>query len=141
MTTNAIAGVGTEFKRADTDSSGTTYTAIAEVNSIEGPGMTRETIDVTSLDSTGGYREFITGFRDGGEVRLEMNFERDGYEQMRLDFEDDDVHGYQIVLPDTGATTLDFDAYVTDLPLSISPDDKITTTVTLKVTGQVTLTS
>jgi predicted secreted protein len=140
MPTNAIAGVGTVFNRQD-DNSSAVFNAIAEVNSITGPSMTRDFIDATSLDSTGGYREFIGGFRDGGQVVLNMNFERDGFEQMRLDFASDDAVGYQIVLPDDSATTLDFDAFVTDLPLTISPDDKVTVDVTLKITGEVTLTS
>lgn len=135
---DAIAGVGAQFKRESDESSGV-FAAIAEINSIAGPGMTRDTIDVTNLDSTGGYREFITGFRDGGEVTLEMNFTLDGYNQMKDDFEDDDTHDYQIVLPDTGETTLEFAALVTSLPLSVPTDDKITISITLKVTGQVTL--
>ena len=137
---DAIAGVGVVFNRED-DLSSLEYDAIAEINSITGPSMTREFIDVTSLDSTGGYREFIGGFRDGGTVVLNMNFTRDGYEQMRLDFEDDDSHNYQIVIPGADGPTLDFAAFVTDLPISITPDDKITVDVTLKVTGEVSLTS
>jgi len=137
---DAIAGVGTLFNRENDASSGV-YTAIAEINSITGPSMSRSSIDVTSLDSTGGYRQFISGFRDAGEVVLSMNFTRDTYEQMRLDFADDDSHNYQIVLPDTGATTLDFAAFVMNLPLSIPFDDKITVDVTLKITGPVDLTS
>ena len=113
---DAIAGVGAAFKRGD-GASPEVFTAIAEINSITGPSMTRETIDVTSLDSTGGYREYITGFRDGGEVTLVMNFTRDGWEAMRIDFTTDDTVNYQIVMPDTGATELNFAAYVTDLPI------------------------
>lgn len=137
---DAVAGVGTVFNRENDDSSGQ-YTAIAEINSITGPSMSRSSIDVTSLDSTDGYREFISGFRDAGEVVLNMNFTRETYEQMRLDFEDDDSHNYQIVLPDTGETTLDFAAFVMNLPLSIPFEDKITVDVTLKITGPVDLTS
>ena len=137
---NAIAGVGTSFER-ESDSSSGVYVAIAEVNSITGPGMTRAFIDVTSLDSTGGYREFIGGFRDAGQVVCNMNFTLDGYAQMKIDFQSDDAVNYQIVLPDTGATTLAFAAFVTDLPLTITPDDKVTCDVTLKITGEVTLTS
>lgn len=137
---DAIAGVGTAFKRGD-GASAETFTAIAEVNSITGPTMTREFIDVTSLDSTAGYREFITGFRDAGQVTLNMNFTRDGFEQMRLDFVDDNSHNYQIVLPDASTTTLDFAGFVTDLPVSVPTDDKVTVDVTIKITGEVTLTS
>ena len=138
--TQAIAGVGCQFKREGDSSSGV-FHAIAEVNSIKGPSMTRGFIDVTSLDSTGGYKEFIGGFRDGGQVTLNMNFTIGGYGQMLADFEDDDSHDYQIVLVDTGATTIEFAAFVTDLPLSITPEDKVSVDVTLKVSGQVTLTS
>ena len=141
MPSNAFSGVGTSFKRAVTDSSGTTFAAIAEVNSITGPGKTRATIDVTSLDSTGGYREFIASFRDAGEVSLEMNFTRDGFVVLNTDFEAETARAYQIVLPDTGATTLDFDAFVVDLGMAIPLDDKVTATVTLKITGQVILSS
>jgi len=140
MPSSAIAGVGTVFNRGDGASS-EAFTSIAEVNSISGPTMSRDFIDVTSLDSTDGYREFIGGFRDGGQLTLNMNFTRDGFEQMRLDFEDDDSINYQIVLPDAGNTTLDFAAFVTDLPLTITPDDKVTVDVTMKITGHVTLTS
>lgn len=141
MASNAFSGVGTVFNRGDTESSGTTFTAIAEVNSITGPDMTRDQIDVTSLDSTGGYREFIAGFRDGGEVTLEMNFTLDGYDGLKADFEDDDKRLYQIVLSDTGNTTFEFWGLVTALGLAVPMDDKVTATVTIKISGQVTLSS
>lgn len=137
---NAIAGVGTSFKRSDMASS-PVFTAIAEINSIDGPSMTRDTIDVTSLDSTGGYREFIGGFRDGGEISLEMNFTLAGYDDLKADYESDSARDYQIVLPDTGATTFGFSAIVTGIGIAIPTDDKITANVTLKVSGQVTLTT
>ena len=47
----------------------------------------------------------------------------------------------QIVLPDTNNTTFDFTAYVTDLGMAIPFEDKVTATVTLKITGQITMTS
>lgn len=137
---DAISGVGTQFKRGD-GASNETFTAIAEVNSITGPGMTRSFIDVTSLDSTGGWREFITSFRDGGTISLNMNYTMSGYNDMLEDFENDSSVNYQLVLPDTGNTTLEFAAYVTDLPMTIAMDDKIAMNVTMKISGQVTLTT
>lgn len=137
---NAIAGVSTSFQRESGTSSGV-YVAIAEVINISGPGMSRDTIDVTNLDSSGGYREFIAGFRDGGEVTLTMNFTVDGYEQMHLDFANDTAINYQIVLPDAGEYTLGFAGLVTALPLSIPTDQQVTMDVTIKITGEVTSTS
>jgi predicted secreted protein len=133
----AKAGVGTQFRRW----SGSAWVKIAEINSISGPNMSRDTIDVTSLDSTGGYREFIGGFRDGGTVQLAMNFLRATIDTMKTDFETDDLQNYEIVLPDDETTTLEFTGLVTELPLEIPPDDKITMTVSIKVSGQVTLNS
>ena len=141
MPSNAIAGVGTIFGRSGSSESEGGYVAIAEVNSITGPSMTRDFIDVTSLDSTGGYREFIGGFRDGGDVSLNMNFTFDGYNQMLTDFESDSAVYYIITLPDTAGTSVTFAAFVTDLPLGITPDDKVTIDVTLKITGQVLIQS
>lgn len=138
MPSSAFSGVGTQFKRSNMASS-PSYTAIAEVNNIDGPNMSRDTIDVTNLDSTGGYREFIGGFRDGGEVNLEMNFTLAGYDQMKDDFESDALVDYQIVLPDTGATTLQFSAFVTSLGVSVPTDDKVTASVTFKISGAMTL--
>lgn len=136
---DAIASVGTQFRRYDPST--TSWVRQAEVLSINGPTKTRETIDVTNLDSTGGYREFIASFRDGGTVQLSMNFTRTTYEQMNDDFEDDEAKNYEIVLPDAETTTLEFVAFVTDLPLAIAVGNQVTADVTLKVTGQPVLNS
>jgi len=119
---------------------GTTWDAIAEINSISGPTMTRETIDVTSLDSTGGYREFIGGFRDGGTVQLAMNFTEATYAIMKADFEDSAEKNYDIVLITAESTyfSLEFSGVVTECPIEVTADDKVTSSVTIKVSGEVT---
>jgi predicted secreted protein len=133
----AIAGVGTEFRRWTAPS----WVAIAEINNISGPTMSRETIDTTALDTVGGYRTFITGFRDAGTVSFSMNFTRTGYETMKDDFESATVQQYEIVLPDDENTTLEFSGLVTECPLDIPPDDKVTADITIKITGSVTINS
>ena len=45
-------------------------TLIAGLTEISGVDMSADTIDVTTLDSTGGYRDFISGFKDAGEIGL-----------------------------------------------------------------------
>jgi len=136
---DAVSGVGTLFRRwnASTGAWGT----ISEINTVTGPSMTRDTIDVTTLGSTDGYREFIAGFRDGGTVVLSMNFTRAQYDTMKDDFESDTLVNYEVVLPDASTTTLEFEGLVTELPLVIAPDDKITLDVTIKISGTVTLNS
>ena len=135
---DAKAGVGTEFRRWDGSGS---WDTMSEINSITGPGMTRDVIDVTSLDSTDGYREFITGFRNAGTISLSMNFTRAMYDMMKGDFESDTLQNYEIVLPDADNTTLEFEGLVTELPLTIPPDDKITADVTIQISGSVAINS
>jgi len=130
----AISSVGTKFYRWPASSDA--WAAISEVLSVEGPTQSRETIDVTSLDSTGGYREFIGSFRDGGTVTLSMNFIRANYDLLHTDFEDDTPGNYKIVLPDTDHTTIEFEGLVQEMPLSASVGAQVTANVTIKVTGE-----
>ncbi len=136
---DAVSGAGTEFRRWN--SSTGAWAKIAEINSISGPRATHATIDVTSLDSTGGYREFITGFRDAGTVTLNMNFTRSGWETMQTDFESDTAVNYEIVLPDAENTTIEFQGLVTECPLDIPMDNKITCSIVIKISGQITVAS
>ena len=136
MTVAAITGVGAIFRRKETSY----YEAQAEIRNINGPNFTRETHDVTTLDSTGGYREFIAGFRDGGTVNMEFFFTRAVFTQLKTDFEDDTIQSYEIILPDDDHTSLEFDAYVTDMPLKID-ETPVTLSVTFKISGETTVDS
>jgi predicted secreted protein len=135
--TNAVSSVGALLKKF-VDSA---WVSVGEVTTISGPTMSRETIDVTSLASTGGYREFIAGFRDPGTMTFTMNFNRTDYETMKTDFESDTEQDYELILPDDETTTLEFSGLVTELPLNLDPGSQITCNVTIKVTGQVTVNS
>jgi predicted secreted protein len=136
MSSNATAGVGTIFQYWDA-----AWVALSEIISITGPGMTRDTIDVTSLSSTGGYREFIAGFRNPGTVALTMNFTRANYELFKTHFESNTVQNYRIVLPDAENTSVEFMGLVTELPLTIPADDKVTCDVTIQLSGPIDMDS
>lgn len=139
MTSNAVAGAGSQLRRYDTGLG--QWVAIAEILSIDGPDKKRDVIDVTNMDSAGNYREFIAGFRDAGSIKASMNFTRDGYETMNDDFESETKQDYEIALPDTDNTTFSFKGLVTELPLKATPDKQITCDVVIKISGQVTLNS
>lgn len=139
MSVNAVTGKGTTFKRGD-GASNETFTALGEVQSITLPSRTRAVIDVSDLDST--IKEFQVGMRDSGEVTLTQYFTRDDYLDMNTDFESTSSVNYQIVFSDTGNTTIDFAAFVTDLGGSVpGPDEVIMVDVTYKITGDVTISS
>ena len=42
---------------------------VGGLTSIGGVEVSSETSDVTSLDNADGYKEFLGGFKDGGEVK------------------------------------------------------------------------
>lgn len=131
-----IVGIGTKFRRYD----GAAWQQIAQIMKIGGPDSKRDTIDTTDLDTTGGYRTFIGGLRDGGNVKLTMKFVRDSFEVMRDDFEDDALHDYEIVFPDDENTSFHFSGLVTEHPLTI--DEKLVMAdVTIKISGPITINS
>lgn len=79
MTSRTIIAYGGSLERSD---DGVTFTRIPEVSGIAIPQTTTEYQDVTSLDSEGGFREYIKGLKDAGEVTVPMRYTADGYEQM-----------------------------------------------------------
>ncbi len=130
MSTQAITGQGTKFKIGISD--------IAEINSISGPTMSRETIDVTVLSDTDGYRKFIPGLRDPGTISLDMNFTEAGWKEMKDLFESDEESAFSIELPPgANSTTISFSGFVTECPIEIPIGDKITASVTIQISGEV----
>jgi predicted secreted protein len=66
-------GRGVRFKISDGNSPAV-FVAVANCTSINLSGRDAEEIDFTTLDSTGGFREYRQGFKDGGTVALEIHF-------------------------------------------------------------------
>ena len=119
---------------------GSAWTSFGEVTNISGPTMTRATHDVTSLASTGGFREFITGLRDPGTLSFTMWFNRADYDAALSYFNSDDIQDFELILPDADHTTLEFSGYVTDLPLDV-PEGPMACNITIKISGQVVINS
>lgn len=134
---NAFSGVGTKFYRWNDAASADNWVAIAEILSIKGPGKKRETIEVTNLDSADGYKEFIAGFKESGQISLSMNFTPDGYDVLDSDFEKDAHGNYQIVLGNEAHTSFEFDGNVIELSLSVGAKDAVTADATIQITGKI----
>lgn len=115
--------------------------AIAELTSIGGPSLSADTLDVSTHDSASGYREFVQGMRDGGEISIEGNFipGNAGQIALKTDFDDGSSDEYVITFPASMATTWTFNAIITGFETSAPFDDKASFTATMKVTGKPTL--
>lgn len=142
----AVAGVGAQIQKWNPDAGPAAWQTIAEVTNITGPSASREMIDVTSLNTTGGYRKFIGSFRDAGTINLALNFTNDGLNTMKTDFESAAEVNYQISIKDADddavagetlvlGTSLVFKGLVQEMPLTIPTDAQVTMDVVIKVTG------
>lgn len=134
----AAFGLGTEL-RIDISS---VMTAIPYLQGITGPSETFDTIDVTTHSSTGGYREFITGLADGGELTVTINWHGDEATHTALQDAQSarELTNFQLKWPEDEISEnnlMDFQAYVTGLSRNSPTDAQITRELTLKITGPV----
>jgi predicted secreted protein len=136
MPVNASIGHGSSFQRSSDGTSTGTFTAIGEVMSISPPNLSRETVDATHMASTDGWREFIAGLKDGGEVSIQCNFDPNGTDVSNwlADINDEDPGYYKVIFPDT--TSWGFAALMTGLEIEDPLDDKMVATATYKVSGK-----
>jgi predicted secreted protein len=139
MASNADIGHGAKFGIAP--SGGSTYTYVAEVTSITPPGGTRDTVEVTHLESEDGYKEYIGALKDMGEASITVNYVPATSDALLAAFEEDGTQDFRILYP-SGTVALDFAGIVTGWELGdIVADDKMSATLTVKATGKPALTT
>jgi len=155
-----FSGLGTVLKMSTAlGTIGTTSTdaGIAELTNISGPTMSAEEIDVSSHDSDSGYREFVAGFLDAGEISLEGNLTVAATTDNSLiaAFDDGSQRQFHILFPATGTSTSDLGAHpwsgqylrwilsgvVTGVETAAPYDDKLTFSATVRITGEPFLTA
>lgn len=131
-------GLGTEL-RVDIAA---VMTVVPWVQNITGPDETFDVIDVTTHSSTGGYREFITGLADGGELTATINWHDDeaAHTALQEALVNRELTAFQLFWPGYDTNNLaDFDGYVTGLSRSSPTDAQITRDLTIKITGPVSV--
>jgi predicted secreted protein len=128
---------GTQFLRDSTGAGA--YVAIASVADGDGPNISRESIDTTTHDSPGGWREFVKGLKDGGDANITLNYSprQLTHKALRADLEEKELRSYRIVfLPgDVDQESVTFKAMITDLGHAWPVDDKLEQDVTFKISG------
>jgi Lambda phage tail tube protein, TTP len=140
----ADIGYGSKFA-IESDNSPNVYTELAEIFNITPPSMTVDQIDVTHMQSPLRRREFVGGLIDPGECSFEMNYVPGSVSDVRLNelldlpVGESRRRSCRITYPN--AVTHTFDAELTGYEPTIPTDDKMSATVTFKVTGAVTRTS
>ena len=135
--TSAVAGIGTTFQQGD-GASPEVFTTVAEILSFSGPELSAEEIDVTNLDSSGGFKETIAGLRDAGAVTLELNWHKHALQvTLRDKLAAGSADNYKITFSDSPSTVADFSGVVTAFSMTTDPNAQITASVTVQISGQV----
>jgi len=110
---------------------------IGKIRSMDGPGLDRPPIDVTTMDSASDYRQFVSGGPiDGGEVSLEIIYYTSdpGMKYLVNHMEAESQKSFTLTYGSAGGTQ-SFTAVVAGIEQAVNLDDAITRTVRLKVTG------
>jgi len=130
---------GTQLKRKN----GASYDTIPQLISVTPPQESVETIDTTTHDTSGGYRTLVGSFKNGGTVSASFMFDPADTVQLALhtDYSGVTSNTYQIVtVAGSPAYKYQFDALITGWePGELGIDGKMEVSVTLTVTGAVTI--
>jgi predicted secreted protein len=128
---------------------GTTLTwngsLIGEITNMQGPSPTADEIDITNHDSTGDYKEFVPGLKDGGSMTFDnSNFVPNNAGQAAIiagfNASPPTTAAFTVTFPDSGHATLTGNAFVKSFGFGAPVAGKASFTFTLRVTGAVTMT-
>jgi predicted secreted protein len=108
------------------------YTSIANVTSVNGLDMTCDDVDITHLLSTGRWREFLAGFRDGGNCEFEANYTSAGYGMLFVTF---GVSGNLWRLIFSDASRIDWSGHLNKLSPQTPLDEEISMSGSIKASG------
>lgn len=117
--------------------------AVGGLTEIGGLELSADTLDTTTLDSAGGYREFLGGFKDAGEVSLSGYLEitsTNGQKKIYDAFESGAVEDFTIEFPSAVKAKWELKGVVTGFTTGASLEDLISFEATIKVSGKPTLT-
>lgn len=134
MTTNAGIGYGTVLEIA-LASAPTVFTYVREVFNATPPSDTDETVDVTHFQSPNRTREYIPGLTDGGEASFEMNYVPGSATDTFLR---STIKGVKLIarLTFANGVRIVFNCTRQGYEKGVPNEDKMTATLTLKVSGE-----
>lgn len=133
----AIRALGTTIQHLTAYNTGGTPDLIGALSSIGEVSLDSDEIDVTTLDSTGGYREFLQGFKDSGEISCSGYHDGSAAQGVVRTLYESGASGYWwITFPDK--TAVIFTAYVKGYQAgAFEVDGAVGFGLTLRITGLV----
>lgn len=120
---------------------GNSAKVVGGLTSINGIEISAETIDVTAMDNSTGYREKVPGFKEVGDVTVSgfLDGADDGQDEMYTLLNSQASSSFAIIFPTVIGKTWSFTGYVAGFTTSADVGNAITFEATIIVTGQATL--
>jgi len=120
---------------------GTTYQSIPEAQSLVVPTTEVEYVEATNLDS-GGFREFVPGLKDAGELTIPCNYTPDLYSAAQGYRQNGTLVYFQTTLPvfqgQTSGDVFTFRGYVTPSLETNATGEIISLNLGVRTSGVVT---
>jgi len=114
------------------------FTDVAEVKGVGGPNLSMTPIEVTNVDSAG-WREFIAGLKDAGEVSFQINFipNSSQHRQLITDLGSGSAINYRIEFNNTaGSILLLPKCLITGFGITEELENAVMANITLRPSGQ-----
>lgn len=141
MASKQIISYGATVERS-TD--GVTWASIPECKGVAVPEVEQEYPEVTNFDSPNGFREYIRGLKDGGEIEVPCGYTSAGFAQQLADQAEPDAIYYRATLrpaPDQSiGDRFEYRGFPTPRLAPGDVGDPIEMTVVIRVTGDFTWT-
>lgn len=132
-------GYGAKLKGGSTAAAITATVALAGISNLPPPAFSREKIDVTHTESPDGFKEYIPGMSDPGDVTLDLNWVAgNATDDYFLELQSEKAARlFEILFTQvTPNRTCTFRGFLTGYEPGVPVDGKMTATVTLAVTGK-----
>lgn len=135
MSDSALPSLNTILKVGD-GAATEVFTAIAEVTSITPMSGSTEILDASDLSSAWKIKK--AGMIDAGQLQFSLHFlpGSAGHQGLMTDWQSRTTRNFQIVFPDTPATTWEIAAIITSVGPQVPANGIITGSFTAEITGQ-----
>ena len=136
--TTAINGHGATLSSC-ADTNFASVTTFGQITNISGPNLTRDSIDVSNMGSTEGWKEHIKGMLDGGEITADVIYDGTTFASaMYAQFTNPTAY-WRVTMNDhttaASRSNITCAGFVTSLGHTIPVGDKVSQSVTIKLTG------
>ncbi|AYD87664.1 tail protein [Caulobacter phage W2] len=114
---------------------------VGELGDLAEPERSKDAVEATHMASPSGYREFISGLRDGGEIAVPFSTlaADDGQLALDLAFDYDGAVYWALQIPTNPVMQWSGKGILTGKSGDVPMEDKMAGQATLKITGKPTL--